>query len=50
MTVPRTYKPKEGLVKTGLLGLRSLFVHRQLRAYVLNAVTISSVTFFVFWF
>jgi MFS family permease len=46
---PRT-KPKEGFIRMGLLGLKTLFAHRQLRAYVLNAVTISSVTFFAFWF
>ncbi len=46
---PRT-KPKEGFIKMGVLGLRTLFARKQLRAYVLNAVTISSVTFFAFWF
>ena len=34
----------------GVRGLRTLFAHTSLRAYVLNAVTISSVTFFAFWF
>ena len=34
----------------GVHGLRTLFARRNLRAYMLNAVTISSVTFFAFWF
>jgi len=46
---PRT-KPKEGFIRMGVRGLRTLFERRELRAYVLNAVTISSVTFFAFWF
>jgi MFS family permease len=46
---PRT-KPKEGFLKMGVEGLRTLFAHRNLRAYVLNAVTISALTFFAFWF
>jgi MFS family permease len=46
---PRT-KPKEGFIRMGVLGLKTLFAHRNLRATVLNAVTISSVTFFAFWF
>ncbi|HYK91404.1 MAG TPA: hypothetical protein VE398_21725, partial [Acidobacteriota bacterium] len=46
---PRT-KPGQGFIKFGLLGLRTLFAHTELRAFVLNAVTISSVTFFAFWF
>jgi hypothetical protein len=31
-------------------GLRTLLAHRNLRTYVLNAVTISALTFFAFWF
>jgi MFS family permease len=46
---PRT-KPKEGFIKMGVLGVRTLFTRKDLRAYTLNAVTISSVTFFAFWF
>jgi MFS family permease len=46
---PRT-RPNEGFIKMGMLGLKTLFAHRQLRAYVFNAVTISSVTFFAYWF
>ena len=45
---PRT-KPKEHFLKMGMLGLRTLFERRELRAYVLNSVTISAVTFFAFW-
>ena len=46
---PRT-KPKEGFIRMGVRGLKTLFAHRNLRATVLNAVTISAVTFFAFWF
>ena len=46
---PRT-KPTEGFLRMGLLGLKTLFARRELRSYVLNAVTISSVTFFAYWF
>ncbi len=46
---PRT-QPKGGFLKVGVQGLKTLFAHRQLRAFVFNAVTISSVTFFAFWF
>jgi MFS family permease len=46
---PRT-KPKEGFMRMGVIGLKTLLAHRQLRATVLNAVTISAVTFFAFWF
>lgn len=46
---PRT-KPKEGFIRMGVLGLKTLFARKNLRAYVLNAVTISAVTFFAFWF
>jgi MFS family permease len=34
----------------GVLGLKTLYVHRGLRAFALNSVTISAVTFFAFWF
>lgn len=50
MREPPRSKPKEGFIRMGVLGLRTLFAHRSLRAYVLNAVTISAVTFFAFWF
>ncbi len=50
MSEPRRAKPKEGFIRMGMSGLRTLFAHRGLRAYMLNAVTISAVTFFVFWF
>ncbi len=49
MEEPARTKPREGFLQMGIDGLRTLFVHRELRAYVLNAVTISAVTFFVFW-
>ena len=50
MREPLRVKPKEHFFKMGMLGLHTLFAHRELRAYVLNAITISSVTFFAFWF
>jgi MFS family permease len=46
---PRT-RPEEGFIRMGVLGLKTLFMHKTLRAYVLNAITISAVTFFVYWF
>ena len=50
MHEPPRAKPKEGFIRMGVLGLKTVFAHRNLKAYVLNAVTISSVTFFAFWF
>jgi MFS family permease len=50
MREPPRAKPKEHFLKMGMLGLRTLFARRELRAYVFNAVTISAVTFFAFWF
>jgi MFS family permease len=50
MREPPRAKPKEHFLKMGMLGLRTLFARRELRAYVFNAITISSVTFFAFWF
>ena len=46
---PRT-KPSEGFLRMGIKGLQTLFAHPELRGYVLNAVTISAATFFIFWF
>jgi len=50
MREPDRTKPKDGFLRMGVQGLRTLLVHAELRAYVLNAVTISAVTFFAFWF
>jgi len=50
MREPPRAKPKEHFLKMGMIGLHTLFARRELRAYVLNAVTIASVTFFAFWF
>ncbi len=50
MKEPDRAKPTEGFLRMGVKGLQTLFAYRELRGYVLNAVTISSVTFFVFWF
>jgi MFS family permease len=49
MEEPQRTKPREGFLRMGVDGVRTLFVHPELRAYVLNTVTISAVTFFVFW-
>lgn len=50
MEEPDRSKPTEDFIRMGLKGLRTLFAHAELRGYVLNAVTISAVTFFAFWF
>ena len=50
MAEPERTRPTEGFIRMGVQGLRTLFVHAELRAYALNAVTISAVTFFAFWF
>ncbi len=50
MKEPERAKPTQGFLRMGVEGLRTLFAHPELRGYVLNAVTISSVTFFAFWF
>ncbi len=50
MREPDRVRPTQGFIRMGAQGLRTLFVHAELRAYVLNAVTISAVTFFAFWF
>lgn len=50
MREPERVKPTEGFLRMGVKGLRTLFGHRHLRSYVFNAVTISAVTFFAFWF
>jgi MFS family permease len=50
MWEPPRGKPKEGFIRMGVEGLRTLLTRPRLRSFVLNAVTISSVTFFAFWF
>ncbi len=50
MSEPERTQPKEGFLLMGVQGLRTLVTHRDLRAFMLNAVTISAVTFFAFWF
>lgn len=50
MKEPERIKPKDGFLRTGIHGVRTLLTRPDLRAYVANAVTISAVTFFVFWF
>ena len=50
MREPTRAKPTEGFLAMGVNGLRTLFVRPALRAYVLNSVTISAVTFFAYWF
>jgi MFS family permease len=50
MREPSRTRPTDGPIRMGVNGLRTLLTRARLRAYVLNAVTISAVTFFVFWF
>jgi hypothetical protein len=50
MKEPPRDKSLESAVTMGLNGLKSLFAHRSLRAFVVNGVVIGSVTFFLFWF
>jgi len=50
MQEPPRKRPHENFLEMGMTGLRTLFAHRNLRAFALNAVTISSVTFFAYWF
>ncbi len=50
MSEPRRTKPKEGFILMGIQGLGTLVSRRNLRMFVFNAVTISAVTFFAFWF
>lgn len=50
MQEPPRVKPEEGFLRMGVKGLRTVLTHPPLRRYVLNAVTIASVTFFAFWF
>jgi MFS family permease len=50
MQEPPRKKAKESFLEMGMIGLRTLFAHRNLRAFALNAVTISAVTFFAYWF
>lgn len=50
MSEPPRSKPKEGFIRMGVQGFKTLFAQQHLRAFVLNTVTISAVTFFVFWF
>ena len=50
MSEPQRTKPQDGFIRMGVRGLQTLFWHKDLRAFVFNAVTISAVTFFGFWF
>jgi len=50
MKEPERVKPTEGFLRMGVKGLQTVFAHPALRGYVFNSVTISSVTFFAFWF
>jgi MFS family permease len=50
MWEPPRGRPKQGFIRMGVEGLRTVLTRPGLRSFVLNAVTISSVTFFAFWF
>lgn len=50
MKEPKRRKPTENFVKMGIEGLRYIQKNKKLRAFVVNSVLISSITFFMFWF
>jgi MFS family permease len=50
MKEPKRQKPMENFVKLGIDGLKHLHKHKVLRAFAINSVLISSITFFMFWF
>ncbi len=50
MKEPERPKAQQGFLRMGIDGVRTLLTRPDLRAYVVNAVAISAVTFFVFWF
>lgn len=50
MKEPKRRKPTENFVKLGIDGLKYLHQHKTLRAFAINSVLLSSITFFMFWF
>ena len=50
LTEPAREKQKGSFLHAGLDGVRFILVHRRMRAFTLNYVLISAVTFFVYWF
>jgi len=47
---PSRKRPNEQFLKMGIEGIRHLLTYKKLRLFTLNYVTISAITFFMFWF
>jgi len=47
---PNRIKPDENFLKMGIDGLKILFSYKKLRLFTFNYITISAITFFMFWF
>jgi len=47
---PNRIKPDENFLKMGIDGLKFLFSYKKLRLFTFNYITISAITFFMFWF
>ncbi len=47
---PKRHEPTENFVKLGIDGLKQLYSNKILRAFAINSILISSITFFMFWF
>ena len=47
---PERVKSDENFLKMGINGLKILFSYKRLRLFTFNYVTISAITFFMFWF
>ena len=47
---PKRIRSDEHFLKMGINGLKILFSYKKLRFFTLNYVTISAITFFMFWF
>ncbi len=50
LTEPPRHEKVENPVLEGIKGFLTLFKHKKLRGYAVNATLISAVTFFIFWF
>ncbi|MFC2074956.1 MFS transporter [Bdellovibrionota bacterium] len=47
---PKRAKSKERFLKAGIDGLKYIFQNKTLRAFALNAILVSAMTMFMFWF
>lgn len=50
MKEPERHNPTENFLKLGIDGLKYLYGNKVLRAFAINSVVISAITFFMFWF